>query len=59
MAFQSLWGFDPDEVIKAQNLSRADPDTDESMYNADEQRAACILLDIDSQRYDLRGMFRL
>lgn len=59
MAFKSVWGFDPNEVIKAQSLLRAQPDTDESTYNADEPRAARIPLDIYSQVYELRRIFRL
>ena len=31
MSFKSVWGFDPDEVIRAQNLLRREPDADESM----------------------------
>jgi hypothetical protein len=59
MAFKSVWGFDPDEVIRAQSLLRHEPDADESMYGADEQRSARIPPDVHSQIFELRRMFRL
>jgi hypothetical protein len=40
MAFKNVWGFDPDEVIRAQSSLRCEPDADESTYGADEERAA-------------------
>jgi hypothetical protein len=57
MSFESVWGFDPDEVIRAQNLLRGKPDADESTYSADEQRAARIPPDVHSQILELRRMF--
>ena len=57
MSFKSVWGFDPDEVIRAQDLLRREPDVDESMYSADEQRAAHIPPDVHSQILELRQMF--
>jgi hypothetical protein len=59
MAFESVWGFDPDEVSRAQSLLRREPDADESMYSTDEQRAARIPPDVHSQILELRRMFRL
>jgi hypothetical protein len=59
MAFKSVWGFDPDEVMRAQSLLRVQPDTDECKYYLDEQRTARIHLQVDSQIYELRRMFRL
>ena len=57
MSFKSVWGFDPDEVIRAQSLFRRELDADESMYGADEQRAARIPPDVHTQILELRRMF--
>jgi hypothetical protein len=57
MSFNSVWGFDPDEVIRAQSLLPREPDADESMYGADEQRAARIPPDVHTQILELRRMF--
>jgi len=67
MAFNSSWGFDPDEAITAQRLFRGQPETDESAdvekdesgYDAAEERAARIPADVNSQVYELRRIFRL
>jgi hypothetical protein len=59
MSFKAAWGFDPDEVIKAQSLQRAEPDTHESTYSEIEEQAARIPMDIYSQMYELCRMFRL
>ena len=56
---KSVWGFDPDEVIRAQSLLRREPDADESTYGADAQQAARIPPDVDSQILELRRMFQL
>jgi hypothetical protein len=58
MGINSVWGFDPDEVMRAQRLFRGEPDK-ESAYSADEQRAARIPADTDRQIYELHRMFRL
>ena len=63
MSFMSVWGFDPDEVNKAQSPFRREAnfdesDADESMYDADEQQAAHIPTDVDSQILELLQMFR-
>jgi hypothetical protein len=57
--FQGGLGIDPDEVIRAQSLQRAEPDTDESSYNDLEEQAARVPADVYSQIYELRRMFRL
>ena len=59
MSFDSVWGFDPEEAIKAQDLVRAERETDSFSYNADDQRAARMPSDEDSQIYELRRMYRL
>jgi hypothetical protein len=59
MAFKSVWGFDPDEVMRVQRSVPREPDVFESAYEADEERAARIPSDINSQIYELRRMFRL
>jgi hypothetical protein len=59
MSMKSVWGFDPDEVMRAQRVSRGEPDEDESGYSADEQRAARIPRGTYAQIHALRRMFRL
>jgi hypothetical protein len=59
MGMKSVWGFDPDEVIRAQRLFRGEPDEDESGYSANEQGAARIPADVPQEIYELRRMFRL
>jgi len=59
MSFKSVWGFDPDEVMKTQRSVPGEPDGFESAYEADEERAAGIPPDINSQIHELRRMFRL
>jgi hypothetical protein len=59
MSFEAVWGFDPEEVMKAQPLVPGEPDVFESAYEADEERAARIPPDFNSQIYELRRMFRL
>jgi hypothetical protein len=59
MSYYHFWGFDPDEVTNAQRFVPRDPDVSESAYEADEERAARIPPDINSQIYELRRMFRL
>jgi len=59
VGFKSVWGFDPDEVIRAQKVSRTQPDPAELVYNAHEEKAALIPSEIDSQIYELRRIFRL
>ena len=59
MSFKAVWGFDPDEVMKAQRFVPREPDLFESAYEADEERDARIPPDINSQIYELCRMFRL
>ena len=59
MSLKAVWGFDPYEVIRAQSLQRAEPDTDKSTYNDLEEQAARVPADVISQIYELRRMFRL
>jgi hypothetical protein len=59
VGFKSVWGFDPDEVIRAQKLSRTQPDPAELVYDANEEQAVLIPSEIDSQIYELRRIFRL
>jgi len=59
MSFKAVWGFDPDEVIRAQRVRRAEPDTHEFTHNEIEEQAARIPVDVFSQIYELRRMFRL
>jgi hypothetical protein len=59
MGAYSVWGFDPDEVVRAQHLVGGGADDQESAYGADEQKAARIPIDAGPQIYELRRMFRL
>ena len=57
MSFKSVWGFDPDEVIRAQKLSWREPDVDESAYDSEEQRPPGMPLDVYGQIYGLCRIF--
>ena len=57
MSFESVWGFDPDEVIRAQKLGRREPRVDEPGYDSEERRPLAIPLDVYGQIYELRRMF--
>ena len=57
MSFKSVWGFDPDEVSRSQELS--EPNFDESEYEPADQRLPSMPLDLDAQIYELRRMFGL
>jgi hypothetical protein len=59
MSFKSVWGFDPDEVIRSQKLGRREPDRDESAYASEEQRLPHMPIDDHEQVYELRRMFGL
>lgn len=59
MSFESVWGFDPKKTMPAESHAHNEPETNESMYSADERRAARIPVDVDSQIYELRRMYRL
>ena len=55
MSFEYFRGVDPDEVMmKAQRFVQREPDVFESAYEGDEERAARIPPDINSQIYELR-----
>jgi hypothetical protein len=62
MSFESVWGFDPDEVIRVQSLLRRGPDTGDSdagqsVYGVEEERAARMPPDVQSQILELLRMF--
>ena len=59
MGFKAVWGFDPDEVAKAQALSRGVAQKDQSLYFIDDERAARIPRDAESQIFELHRIFRL
>jgi hypothetical protein len=59
VGLKEVWGFDPDEVAKAQALSRAITQTDQCSYLIDEEREAQIPPDAESQIIELRRIFRL
>jgi hypothetical protein len=59
MSFQSVWGFDPDEVIRSQELKRRESNVDKSEYEPADQHIPNIPVDVDAQIYELRRMFEL
>jgi hypothetical protein len=59
MSFKSVWGFDPDEVIRSQELRRRESNIDEPEYEPADQRPPSMPLDVDAQIYELRRMFGL
>jgi hypothetical protein len=59
MSFKSVWGFDPDEVARAQDKLRSKSDDLETSYGPVEQQAARIPTEVDAQIYELRRIFRL
>jgi hypothetical protein len=59
MSFQSVWGFDPDEVTKSQELSRRESNVNESASEPADQILPSIPVDVDAQILELRRMFQL
>jgi hypothetical protein len=59
MSFQSVWGFDPDEVIRSQKLNRQEPNVHESAYDPTDQVLAGIPLDVEAQILELSRIFGL
>jgi hypothetical protein len=57
MSFKSVWGFDPDEVVRAQKLGRREPRVDEFEYDSEERRPPGMPLDVYAQICELRRMF--
>jgi hypothetical protein len=56
MSFEAAWGFDPNKVMQAKG---SEIENDKFTYSAQEQRAARIPSDVQSQIYELRRMYRL
>jgi hypothetical protein len=60
VAIKAVWGFDPDEVAKAQaRLRSAAAEGPTSSYRPTEENAARIPPDAESQIYELRRIFSL
>jgi hypothetical protein len=59
MSFQSVWGFDPDEAIRAQELSRSKPNVDGFAYDCVAQLPPNVPFDVDAQICELRRLFEL
>jgi hypothetical protein len=59
MSFKSVWGFDPDEVIGSQELTRREPTVGESACEPADQRPPSIPVDVDAQISELRRLFGL
>ena len=58
MSFKSVWGFDPEEAIRAQRVFREQIGTQDSAYSSVEEQAARIPPDVYSQIAELFGMLR-
>jgi len=52
--FKSVWGFDPDEVAKAQALLRHENTMEDACRGAGEEEAARIPSGSHAQVYELR-----
>jgi hypothetical protein len=52
-------GFDPDEVIRSQELNGHELNVDESTYDPTDQLLPGIPFDVDAQIYELRRIFEL
>jgi hypothetical protein len=59
MSFQSVWGFDPDELVRSQKLGRREPNADDSVYHDASQLPPGTPLDGYAQIYELLRMFGL
>lgn len=59
MGIKAVWGFDPDEVAKAQALFCTREDESSSSYGIADEIAARIPDDLALQIYELRRIFRL
>jgi hypothetical protein len=59
MSFQSVWGFDPDEVIRSRKLYRPEPNADESVHDDAYQLRPGMPLDGYAQIYEMLRMFGL
>ena len=57
MAFESVWGFNPDEVIRAQKLGERESNVDESAYDSEVWRPPGMPRNVYGQIYELRRMF--
>jgi hypothetical protein len=59
MSFQSVWGFDPDEMIRTQKLGPLEPNAAECDYDSLDQGPLAVPLDVHAQIYELRRTFGL
>jgi hypothetical protein len=59
MSFKSVWGFDPDEVMRSQKLTGREPNVDEPKHDCVDQTPPNMPLDVDAQIHELRRMFEL
>ena len=58
MSFKSVWGFDPEEAIRAQRVFREQIGIQDSAYSSVEEQAAHIPPDADLQIAELFRLFR-
>jgi len=59
MGIKAVWGFDPDEVAKAQNAFQRLTSEEEPEERGSLEKCAGIPSGADSQIYELRRVFRL
>ena len=60
MSFEAVWGFDPDQVLKAQNVFRREfvPESGGHQDEGDDIAEVRIPRSDADQLYELRRMFR-
>jgi hypothetical protein len=59
MSFKSIWGFDPDEVSRSQELKRRESNIDGSGCEFADQSPPNMPFDVDAQINELRRMVGL
>jgi hypothetical protein len=59
MSFESVWGFDPYDVLRAQELGRREPNSEESGDDSADQAPPGMPLDVDAQICELHRMVGL
>jgi hypothetical protein len=59
MSFKSVWGFDPDEVRRSQELKQQESNLDDSEHEFADQSPPNMPLDVDAQINELRRMVGL
>ena len=59
MGIKAVWGFDPDEVVRAQKAFQRMADQEEAAPDHELEQVVRMPVSVDAQIYQLRRMFRL